>query len=213
MARNDPAAAVLGDEHISNKVEPRIRVTCVPAQHSSGRSVTDQNGTLWCGWVVEQFFGSGETEQRHCVYHAGDTGYRSVVDAEEVCPIFKEIGDKFRPIDLAMIPIWRGGSLSFVSAAGLELTTDTLTLAHHATPFDALCIHIDLQARHSIGMHFATFVGSEIEGRRAVEGLYEAKKNLYTAAESAGKQERVGQWWEEGGFGIVDIGERFVVPP
>ncbi|TFK51804.1 hypothetical protein OE88DRAFT_1658433 [Heliocybe sulcata] len=212
MARDDPSAAVPGDEYSLAKLEPRIRVTCVPAQHGSGRSVTDQNATLWCGWVVEQFYGSDEKEQRHCVYHVGDTGYRSTVGGE-LCPVFKEIGQKFQPIDLAMIPIWRGGTLSFISSAGLELTTDALTLSHHATPSDALCIHTDLQARHSIAMHFATFVGSDTEGRKAVESLYEAKKKLHTQAESKGKQERVGLWWEEGGFGIVDIGETFVVPP
>ncbi|EPQ56513.1 Metallo-hydrolase/oxidoreductase, partial [Gloeophyllum trabeum ATCC 11539] len=197
IARDDPSAAILADEyqyaHNVEKFEPRVRITCVPAQHASGRSVTDQNSTLWCGWVVEQFFGRGESEKRDCVYFAGDTGYRSGLDATEVCPAFKEIGEKFRPIDLAMIPIWRGGTLSFVSAAGLELTTDALTLAHHATPLDALCIHLDLQARHSIAMHFATFVGSEVEGRRAIEGIHEAKANLVKARSQEGKkQERVG---------------------
>jgi hypothetical protein len=38
------------------------------------------------------------------------------------CPAFKQIGDKYGPFDLAMIPIWRGGSLSFIAAAGLRVT-------------------------------------------------------------------------------------------
>ncbi|EJD45840.1 hypothetical protein AURDEDRAFT_124558 [Auricularia subglabra TFB-10046 SS5] len=32
-----------------------LKLTCVPAQHSSGRGLTDQRATLWCGWVVELF--------------------------------------------------------------------------------------------------------------------------------------------------------------
>lgn len=32
-----------------------------------------------------------------------------------------EIGDKFGPIDFSMIPIWRGGSLSFLAWAGLKV--------------------------------------------------------------------------------------------
>jgi L-ascorbate metabolism protein UlaG (beta-lactamase superfamily) len=45
----------------------RVRITCVPAQHFSGRSLTDGNSRLWSGWVVE-----GPTRR---FYHSGDTGY------------------------------------------------------------------------------------------------------------------------------------------
>ena len=44
-----------------------VRVHCVPAQHFSGRSLTDHNRRLWAGWVVE-----GPSRR---FYHAGDTGY------------------------------------------------------------------------------------------------------------------------------------------
>jgi N-acyl-phosphatidylethanolamine-hydrolysing phospholipase D len=37
------------------------------------------------------------------------------------CPAFKEIGEKYGPFDVAMVPIWRGGSLSFISAIGLRV--------------------------------------------------------------------------------------------
>ena len=40
---------------------------CVPAQHFSGRSLTDGDTRLWAGWVV-----AGPTRR---FYHAGDTGY------------------------------------------------------------------------------------------------------------------------------------------
>ncbi|GAA5858032.1 hypothetical protein JCM8547_006671 [Rhodosporidiobolus lusitaniae] len=34
--------------------EELVRVTCVPAQHTSGRGIFDQRSTLWCGWIVER---------------------------------------------------------------------------------------------------------------------------------------------------------------
>lgn len=50
-----------------------------------------------------------------------DTGYRAVKDGP-TCPVFKQIGDKFGGVDFAAIPIWRGGTLSFVSSFGLRVS-------------------------------------------------------------------------------------------
>lgn len=44
-----------------------VKIHCVPAQHFSGRSLSDGNKRLWAGWVV-----SGPTRR---FYHAGDSGY------------------------------------------------------------------------------------------------------------------------------------------
>ena len=60
----------------------------MPAQHFSGRSLTDGNARLWAGWVVV-----GPTRR---FYHAGDTGY---FDG------FRAIGERLGPIDLAALPI------------------------------------------------------------------------------------------------------------
>lgn len=52
-----------------------------------------------------------------------DTGYRRHRRcAQPVCPAFDEVGLKFGPFDLSFIPIWRGGSLGFVSAIGLRVS-------------------------------------------------------------------------------------------
>ncbi|MBN8909876.1 MAG: DUF736 family protein, partial [Rhodospirillales bacterium] len=51
------------------------RVTYVPAQHFSARTLWDRNRSLWGGFVIEA---GGAT-----VYFAGDSGY---------CPHFAEIG-------------------------------------------------------------------------------------------------------------------------
>jgi L-ascorbate metabolism protein UlaG (beta-lactamase superfamily) len=69
-------------------VAPGVRLTGVPAQHWSARSLTDRGETLWLGFVVEGSAGP--------VYFAGDTGYGAFLG---------EIRDRFPPIRLALLPI------------------------------------------------------------------------------------------------------------
>ncbi|KAG6897255.1 hypothetical protein C0992_003039 [Termitomyces sp. T32_za158] len=101
------------------KDEPAHKVTvdisCTPAQHFTGRSLMDRFKTLWASWVVEEVRprDSGPGVK---VFFGGDTGYRSVLDGKNedevpMCPVFKEIGERFGGFDLAMIPI---GSVCFV---------------------------------------------------------------------------------------------------
>jgi L-ascorbate metabolism protein UlaG (beta-lactamase superfamily) len=63
-----------------------IGLTATPAQHFSGRSLTDRNRTLWASWVIE----SGV--QR--IFYSGDSGYFAG---------FRAIGDRFGGFDLALI--------------------------------------------------------------------------------------------------------------
>ncbi|KAI9609084.1 hypothetical protein KEM48_003003 [Puccinia striiformis f. sp. tritici PST-130] len=187
--RNSQQATPMMDRKSSNTYEDdrsTIRISCVPAQHSSGRSLLDQNTSLWCGWIVEQIrpdslppdiihassstkLGSSSLSpstpitntvtsssednrdrRKCCVYFAGDTGYRSQHDRDLICPAFKEIGERFGPIDFSMIPIWRGGSLSFVSWAGLRISDPNFLVVHHASPEDAIRMHMDVQSKHTI---------------------------------------------------------------
>ena len=104
-----------------------MRVHCVPAQHFSGRSLTDENERLWAGWVVE-----GPTRR---FYHAGDTGY---FDG------FAEIGKRLGPIDLAAIPIGAYDPPSIMHFV-------------HLNPQEAIRAARDLRARTVVGMHFGTF--------------------------------------------------------
>lgn len=57
-----------------------------PAQHFSGRSITDKMRTLWCSWVIQ-----GVDEK---IFFSGDSGYFSG---------FKEIGKRFGPFDLCLL--------------------------------------------------------------------------------------------------------------
>lgn len=49
-----------------------IRISCVPAQHSSARTGWDKCSSLWAGFVVEQFACKpSEAPSRTTVYFAG----------------------------------------------------------------------------------------------------------------------------------------------
>jgi len=60
--------------------------TFTPAQHFSGRGITDSNNTLWGSWVIKS------AEQS--LFYSGDSGY---FDG------FSEIGNKYGPFDLSII--------------------------------------------------------------------------------------------------------------
>lgn len=104
-----------------------ITIASVPAQHFSGRGLSDRDKTLWCGYVVQTPSGN--------IYFAGDTGYDG---------FFEEIGRRYAPIRTALIPIGAYRPRWFMSPI-------------HVDPEEAVLIHKDLNAETSIGMHFGTF--------------------------------------------------------
>lgn len=104
-----------------------VRVHCVPAQHFSGRGLTDHYRRLWAGWVVE-----GEHRR---FFHAGDTGY---------FPGFEEIGRRLGPIDLAAVPIGAYDPPSIMRFV-------------HTNPEEALRAGRDLRAHRVVAMHWGTF--------------------------------------------------------
>src|ERR1700690_711746 len=108
-------------------ITAEIRVTAVPARHSSGRTLFDRNRTLWCGYVIEGPSGS--------VFFAGDTAYG---------PHFIEIKKRLGPVRLAFLPIGSFQPRWFMEAA-------------HMSPSDAIRAHEDLSANKSIGIHLGTF--------------------------------------------------------
>ncbi|HUR40397.1 MAG TPA: MBL fold metallo-hydrolase [Verrucomicrobiae bacterium] len=124
-------------------------VSAVPAQHFSGRGATDRNRTLWCGFVVEI------AGQR--LFFAGDTGYSRD---------FADIGARFAPIDLALLPIGAYAPRWFMHPM-------------HVNPEEAVRIHRDIGARLSVAMHWGTF-------RLTEEPLDEPPKQLAAELERAG---------------------------
>lgn len=101
----DRIATVEGDR--------KVKVTCVPAQHFSSRSLFDRDQTLWAGWTFEGIGEESFSTRGKKVYFLGDSGLRSVPrgasEAEEdklpICSAFKEIGETLGLFDLSFIPI------------------------------------------------------------------------------------------------------------
>ena len=110
-----------------------ITFTAVPSQHFSGRKMWHSNKTLWCGFVVS--FKSILDEPKQ-FYFVGDTGYNSID--------FKRIGDRFGKMDLSLIPI--GTYLPFAFMAPI-----------HIGPDRSVKIHMEVNSKLSLGMHWKTF--------------------------------------------------------
>jgi L-ascorbate metabolism protein UlaG (beta-lactamase superfamily) len=104
-----------------------VRVTYVPSQHWSRRSLADSNRSLWGGFVIEAGGFS--------IYHSGDTAY---FDG------FAEIGRRFPRLDAALLPIGAYDPEWFMSK-------------QHMNPREALDAFRDLGARRIVAMHWGTF--------------------------------------------------------
>ncbi|CUI30753.1 metal-dependent hydrolase [Achromobacter xylosoxidans] len=81
----DPAKVEQLDWWQSTEVEG-LRLTATPAQHFSGRGLTDGDRSLWASWVID------DAGMR--IFFSGDSGY---FDG------FKAIGDAFGPFDLTLM--------------------------------------------------------------------------------------------------------------
>ena len=128
-----------------------VRFTTTPAHHFSARSLFDRNQTLWASWMVEM--------DGFSLWFSGDTAYNSIH--------FKQIGERFPDIDLALIPIGAYGPRWFMKAS-------------HVNPEEAVMIHQEIGATQSIGMHWGTF-------QLTSEPMLEPPKRLVAAVKAAGK--------------------------
>lgn len=105
----------------------RWTLTFLPAQHWSNRLGMGRNASLWGSWLLD----SGERR----LYFAGDSGYFHG---------FAEIGRRFAPIDVALLPIGAYEPRWFMRY-------------QHTDPADAWQAFLDLGARWMIPMHWGTF--------------------------------------------------------
>jgi N-acyl-phosphatidylethanolamine-hydrolysing phospholipase D len=131
-----------------------IKLTCVPAQHFSGRSLSDRNKTVWAGWIFEALANDENKTKGKKVYFAGDSGYRQITrehiqsgksdDILPYCPAFEEIGHLFGPIDFAAIPIGAYKPRTAMSAI-------------HMNPSEAIQVHKQVRSKQSIGIHWGSF--------------------------------------------------------
>jgi len=114
-------------------INDKMKITFLPAVHWSKRSLTDTNKTLWGNFLIEY-------KDKKFLF-ACDTG---------VGNIYKDIGDKYGPIDITFINI---GAYNFYPIVPYK---DKST--YHTNPEEALEVCRDLRSKKIIGMHWGTFV-------------------------------------------------------
>ncbi len=120
-------------------------ITLMPTQHWSQRGLYDRYKTLWGSYGIA--IGNRK------IYFSGDAGYS---------PHFKAIAQQWGQPDLAFLPIG-----SYLPAWFMQ--------ENHMNPADAVHAHQDLQAKHSIGIHFGTFQLSDEAIDQPLKDLQQAK--------------------------------------
>jgi L-ascorbate metabolism protein UlaG (beta-lactamase superfamily) len=125
----------------------QVSVTCVPAKHFSGRSLSDIDGTLWCGFVIQAPVGN--------IFFAGDTA---------VGRHFTQIKDRFGEFRLALLPIGAYLPRWFMHPV-------------HLSPAEAVKVHQLLRPTVSVPIHFGTFALGDDGEADPVRDLREALDN------------------------------------
>jgi N-acyl-phosphatidylethanolamine-hydrolysing phospholipase D len=136
------------------QVNKNVKVTLLPAVHWSKRSLWDTNKTLWGNFLIEY---DGKK-----ILFASDTGYGN---------IYKELGEKYGPIDITFINI---GAYNFYPMMPIKDKS-----VYHTNPEEALKIGQDLKSKKVIGMHWGTVVLS-------LEPIMEPPKRFKDSAKDFG---------------------------
>jgi L-ascorbate metabolism protein UlaG (beta-lactamase superfamily) len=110
-----------------------LRITAVPVLHSGGRLLADAEShpQAFTAFVIEY--------HRMVVFFAGDTAYDAA--------IFQAIAARFPTIDLALMPIG-------------PISPESEMMSHHLNPAQALAATDILGAKHTLPIHFGTFINS-----------------------------------------------------
>jgi L-ascorbate metabolism protein UlaG (beta-lactamase superfamily) len=104
-----------------------FKITFLPAHHWHRRSGNDYNKILWGSFLIQT--------QANNIYFAGDSAYS---------PHFKDIGELFDDIDMAILPIAAYAPRWFMKSS-------------HINPEEAIQAFKDLKAKRLIPMHYGTF--------------------------------------------------------
>ena len=145
-------------------------IVLTPSQHWSGRSLTDRMNTLWGGFAV--------FAPDFQMLYTGDTAYSK--DFDDIHARFAaRHGGPERGFDLALIPIGAYEPRWFMSG-------------QHVNPAEAVQIHLDVRAAHSIGVHWGTFQLTD-------ERLDDPPRALEAAAHAASL--------DAGAFTVMAVGE------
>lgn len=180
-----------------NKRAMTARVSCLPAQHTTGRGPLGTDKSLWASWAVtdmssapawpdsghEEEDGEEQDEEegegagaRTSVYFAGDTGYRDVTGVPAGTP-----DDWAAPYD-AGLPVCPAfgqiGELRGPFALGLlpigAYEPRALMASLHSSPRDAVEIFKATRCRRALAMHWGTWILGDEDVREPVRLLEQA---------------------------------------
>jgi L-ascorbate metabolism protein UlaG (beta-lactamase superfamily) len=135
--------------HTINNNGVSAKITMVPVQHWSSRSLTDKRESLWGGYVIEA--------NQKSIFFSGDSGYSKTM--------FSKIGETWSGIDLALLPIGAYEPRWFMKI-------------NHMNPEEAVQVHLDIKSKMSVAMHYGTFQLSDELYGQPEKDLEEAKKKL-----------------------------------
>lgn len=127
-----------------------LKMTFVPAQHWTRRSLFDTNSSHWGGWIIE------EASSGQSIYFVGDTGYFRG---------FKEIAGRFHSINYVLMPIGAYEPEWFMKNA-------------HINPEDAVKAFKELNASTFIPMHYGAYRLADDTGPEALDRLYKEWEQL-----------------------------------
>jgi L-ascorbate metabolism protein UlaG (beta-lactamase superfamily) len=127
-----------------------VKISFVPTQHWTRRTLFDTNTSHWGGYVLESVEGKAQV-----IYFAGDSGYFRG---------FTDIGERY-DIDIALLPIGAYEPEWFMTS-------------QHTTPEEALQAFIDVKAKLMIPMHYGTFRLADDTAREALDRLEAERKRL-----------------------------------
>ncbi|MFH0134580.1 MBL fold metallo-hydrolase [Variovorax sp. VaC1] len=143
---------------IATDTPDAVQVFLTPAQHWSARGLGDRMKTLWGGFAL--------LSPKMHVFFSGDTGY-----SKDFADIQARLAPRQGPaqgggFDLALLPVGAYEPRWFMKD-------------QHVNPEESVRIHRDLQAKRSLGVHWATFSLTD-------EALDQPPKDLAIARKAQG---------------------------
>jgi len=154
-----------------------VEIVLTPVQHWSGRGLTDRMETLWGGYAMFA---------PHChLFFAGDTGY-----SQDFADIRARFADRQGAaqgggFDIALLPIGAYEPRWFMQP-------------QHINPEEAVRVHLDVNAKTSLGIHWGTFSLTD-------EALDEPPRQLARARQALGVSESA--------FFTLALGQTRRLPP
>jgi N-acyl-phosphatidylethanolamine-hydrolysing phospholipase D len=153
-----------------------VEIHFTPVQHWSARSMGDRRATLWGGFAL---FASD-----FHLYFSGDTGYSKD---------FIDTRDYFAARQTATL----GGGFDIALIAVGAYEPRWFMKEQHVNPEEAVQIHLDLQAKRSVGVHWGTFDLTD-------ESLDQPPKDLAAA--------RAAKKLPQEAFDVMAIGQTLKLP-